>query len=44
MNSTNDLDMALRDAVGPDAPAGIVQGIVSRAIPPAMLKVEELDQ
>ena len=40
MNNTDDLDMALRDAVGPDAPAGIS----SRAVRRTMLKVEELDQ
>jgi len=40
MNSTDDLDVTLRDALGPDAPAGIG----SRAIRRAMLKVEELDQ
>jgi len=40
MNSTNDLDMALRDAVGRDEPARID----SSAILQAMLKVEELDQ
>ena len=40
MNNTDDLDMALRDAVGPDAPAGIG----SRAVRRTMLKVEELDQ
>jgi len=38
MNSTNDPDMALRDAVGRDAPAGIG----STAILQALLKVEEL--
>jgi len=36
MNSTNSLNMALRDAVGHDASAGIMLR--------AMLKVEELDQ
>ena len=40
MNSTDDLDMALRDAVGPNAPTRIG----SRAIRRTMLKVEELDQ
>ena len=37
MNSTNDLDIVPRDAVGRDAPAGIG----SRATLQAMLKVEE---
>jgi len=40
MDSANDLDMAVRDAIGRDAPAGIS----SRFICQAMLKVEELDQ
>jgi hypothetical protein len=40
MNSTDDLDMVLRDAVGPNTPAGIG----SRAIRQAMLKKEKLDQ
>jgi len=40
MNNTNDFDVALRDAVGRDAPARIG----SNAILQAMLKVEELDR
>ena len=40
MNSTDDLDMALCDAVGRDAPARIG----SRAIRQAMLKAGKLDQ
>ena len=40
MNGTNDLDMALRDAGGPDAPAGIVSRVICRGI----LKEEELGQ
>jgi hypothetical protein len=40
MNSTNDLDMAQRDAVGHDAPARVG----SRAIRQAMLKVVKLNQ
>ena len=40
MHSANNLDMALRDALGRDAPAGIGP----RASRQAMLKVEELGQ
>ena len=40
MDSANDLDMALCDALGRDEPAGIG----SRAIHQALLKVEEIDQ
>lgn len=40
MHSTNDLDMALRDAVRRDAPAGIASRVSRQAI----LKVEELGQ
>jgi hypothetical protein len=40
MHSANNLDMARRDPVGPDVPAGIG----SRAILRAMLKVDEFGQ